>query len=81
MLSQVAVQRGESPFTFMAAGTGSALQKRTCTQGMAGLLTVVLGWQQLSPFKPLACQLLLLILVVTMTAMDAVATWMATWSP
>jgi hypothetical protein len=31
-----------------------ALQKRICTQGMTGLLLVVLGLQQLSPFKPLA---------------------------
>jgi hypothetical protein len=48
--------KGESPSTFVAAGAGSALQKRTRTQGMVGWLAVALGWQQLSPFKPLACQ-------------------------
>jgi hypothetical protein len=45
---------------------------------MAGWLVVALGRQQLSPFKPLACQLLLLILVAMTTATDAAATWMAT---
>jgi hypothetical protein len=56
MPSRMAVQRGEIPSMFLAAGARSALQKRICTQWLIGWWRVVLVCQQLSSFKPLFCQ-------------------------
>ncbi len=62
-------------------GTGSPVAISNYSSGGDRSEQKVLGWQQLSPFKPLACQLLLLILVAMTTVTNGVATWTVTWLP